>query len=388
MVVWLHFLRGVTFFSCPLDIGQKARPDPKAQDPKAHINREFREYVGMYEITNTEKNQKTASTYETISLLYLIGKRKDRKRISIISIDTLNDVTGMCNNHETLWDVQAKGVKSLTPKSIGTSLFTLYKNYISSFKNHFKEYIIVTPEIKRNYFLHPEKHEYTIDNFKNTCIVKIRTGLVAAANAAGKTTNSISIADFLNRITFVESLDDESTYIKNVIRFKSKNKKNTASYEAIFKEIRDKQSSIKNYCVEGNKISHPREILTYKKHINKSDIEMLIVNRLVGEQVFNQDLIPNDFFEELIGLDKDSREDLINDCNSDISRAFFNKNSKKEFWDLFNQILTRIQKNSELTPRETLEGINESVIKKASVMKKISIIFLIAIIKQGLSNEN
>jgi len=35
MVVWLHFLRGVTFFSCSLDIGQKARPVPVALDPVA-----------------------------------------------------------------------------------------------------------------------------------------------------------------------------------------------------------------------------------------------------------------------------------------------------------------------------------------------------------------
>lgn len=342
----------------------------------------------MYQISNTEQNQKTASDYETKSLLYLIGERKDRKKISFVSIDTLNDVSGMSKTCDVLWDVQSKGVKNLTPRSIGKELYTLYKNYISEFHEYFKEYIIVFPQVKRGYIEDTDKCEYKIDNFKEKQITKIKAGLEDRLKELKKTIEKDKVDDFLEKVIFVEAREDESSYVKNVIRFKSKSKKDDLSYKEIFREIRDYQSSLKNYCVEGDSITHPIEILKYNKHIDKFDIEMLIVNRLVGEEIFSQGLIPNDFYDELVGLDKDEREDLILKCNANISLAFFNKNAKKEFWDLFNQVLSRLQKNIKYTPREILGNINKRILTKLSIMDDISILFLISLIKKGLENDN
>lgn len=340
----------------------------------------------MYLISNTEKNQGPASDYETKSLLYLFGKIKDKKNINIAAIDTLNDVTGASGCCTALWDIQSKGVKNLTPGEIGAALYTLYKNYNSHFNNYFKKYILLTPEIKKEYFLSLDKDEHAIDSFTVNVQKKITDGLLKKLKKNNLPVDEKSINSFLNEVIFVRAVHDEEKYVKNVIPFKSNNKRDAGSYKEIFKEIRDRQSSLKNYPVEGKTISYPEDILKYRKHIKKIDIEMLIVNRLVGEEVFQQRLIPQGFIEELIGLNKDDREDVILECNSNISRAFFNKNSKKEFWDLFNQIVSNI-KNCR-NAREVLNLINVNVLSKITIMDELSILFLIALIQQGLENDN
>jgi len=52
----------------------------------------------MYVFKNTERNNSKASQYETKSLLYLIGLRADREKISILAIDCFNDITGLSDS--------------------------------------------------------------------------------------------------------------------------------------------------------------------------------------------------------------------------------------------------------------------------------------------------
>jgi len=85
----------------------------------------------MYQFTTTERNNAKASEYETKSMLYLFGCRKDSKEMDVFIIDCFNDVSGADKAVQRLWDVQSKGVKSLNPKKIGKALITLFQNFIS-----------------------------------------------------------------------------------------------------------------------------------------------------------------------------------------------------------------------------------------------------------------
>ena len=85
----------------------------------------------MYRIKTSERNNDKATEYETKSLLYLLTKIKGHKKIDIFIIDCFNDVTGAKSDFTESWDVQSKGVASLSPKTIGTALYTLFANYVS-----------------------------------------------------------------------------------------------------------------------------------------------------------------------------------------------------------------------------------------------------------------
>lgn len=88
--------------------------------------------IALYTFKNTEINNKKASDFETKAMLYLLGMRSDSNEIDLIAVDCFNDVTGISEDFEKLWDVQSKNHGSLPPSKIGESLSTLYDNYISS----------------------------------------------------------------------------------------------------------------------------------------------------------------------------------------------------------------------------------------------------------------
>lgn len=100
----------------------------------------------MYTFSNTERTNKKASEYETKSLLSLIGQRRDKKEISVAAIDCFNDVTGMSETGEKLWDLKSKGEANLTHRKVGQYLITLFGNYDSDFT--FFDYIFFMPIIQ------------------------------------------------------------------------------------------------------------------------------------------------------------------------------------------------------------------------------------------------
>lgn len=51
-------------------------------------------------------------------MLYLLGMRSDSSEIDLITVDCFNDVTGISENFEKLWDVQSKNHGSLPPQKL------------------------------------------------------------------------------------------------------------------------------------------------------------------------------------------------------------------------------------------------------------------------------
>lgn len=120
----------------------------------------------MYQFTTTERNNAKASEYETKSMLYLFGCRKDSNDIEIFIVDCFNDVSGANNGVQRLWDVQSKGVKSLDPRKIGIALVTLFQNYISDI--NFQYYILFMPKLNDKKLYFQKETSYYYFNMKSS----------------------------------------------------------------------------------------------------------------------------------------------------------------------------------------------------------------------------
>lgn len=341
----------------------------------------------MYTFRNTERNNNKASDFETKSLLYLIGQRTDKKHISLVAIDCFNDLTGMDNASEKLWDVQSKGEANLTPYKLGKYLHTLYGNFDSKFP--FYEYIFFMPILKTIYLKSGINNIYKTENFETKYQKRVKEGLLCEVDRLKLSANPKKINEFLSKVVFVEDRKKKSTYVKRVLPFKGSSSKDNIFYETIFDEIRGIQTAKKNTFIEGKIISTPSEVIKFNRHMRKGDIHMLIVNRFVGVDLFNQNtMMPVSFFNEAKELEKEDLSDLIQDCKSNISRAFFNKNAKNEFWKIFEHIIACLNKDYSMSIMDIYNNTDKNILSKMSFLNDKSVLFLIALIKDGLIHDN
>jgi len=341
----------------------------------------------LYTFKKTEKNNKKASEFETKSMLYLLGMRHDSKDIDIITIDCFNDVTGANEEFSKLWDVQSKNHSSLPPSKIGESLLTLYDNFISSI--NFYEYILFIPKLNRDYLINGSLNVYNYQNIEDKQKKGIEKKLKEKINGNKSDSIPTLFFDFLDRVTFVEDNKSISTYVKNLSQFKNKRLISENIYENIFIEIRNAQTVLKNTYIENETIQHhPSEVLRFKRHITKSKINTLLINRLIGIDVFSFPGVPIPFLPFIVGLDEEEVKDVLQECNENLSRAFFDKNGCKAFWKISEMIIGLITSDlikdvTQIYIELTLKiGINTSYLTKDTIL------YMISLIKTGLENDN
>lgn len=340
----------------------------------------------MYTFKNTEINNKKASEFEAKSLLYLIGMRADRDEIDILTIDCFNDVTGANSSFSKLWDVQSKNHKLLPPSVIGESLYTLYDNYISSI--HFSEYILFIPKLKREYLVDASLNTYEYRNIKPDTQRRIEKKLTNKINGSTKGKPPPLLMSFLSDLTFVEDNKKISTYIKKIAKFKNKKVISEDLYESIFREIRDAQTALKNSYIENESIKEPSEVLKFKRHITKNEINTLLISRLVGVEVFSFPGIPIPFLPVVKNMDVEEATDVIQDCNENLSRAFFDKNGCKVFWKVSEFIIAYLKGS----PKEDISKVYDTLKLSISVtattyLTPNTILYMIALVKTGLNDE-
>lgn len=340
----------------------------------------------MYTFKNTEINNKKASDFETKSLLYLLGMRSDSDEIEIITVDCFNDVTGANADFSKLWDVQSKNHRSLPPSKIGESLSTLYDNYISNI--NFNEYILFIPKINRDYLVDPSLNIYNYNNFNEKQKVGVEKKLKEIINGDKSGNTPALFLDFLSKICFVEDNKRVSTYIKKISRFKNKKSIPEGVYNRIFIEIRDFQSSLKNSYIENERINHPSEVLKFKRHITKAEINTLLISRLVGVDVFSFPGIPLSFFDVLIGKDEEERKDLLQECNENLSRAFFDKNGCREFWRVTEKMISLLKEK----PDDSIFDVYSNLISVVNVITEYltreTLLYMISLVRAGLTNAD
>lgn len=349
----------------------------------------------MYIFKNTEITTKKASDFETKSMLFLIGMRADSNEIETIAVDCFNDVTGLNANFDRLWDVQSKNHRTMYPSKIGESLFTLYKNYVSSF-GFFYEFILFVPKLNRDYLIDKGVNVYTYSNInkkqKRGIEKKLKEVILDSCCKLEYNKNPCSFRKFLHKVIFVEDNNTEAEYIKGISNFKNKRAISNDIYESIFYEIRDKQSSLKNSFIEGEQVTHPSQVIAYKRHLQRSDINVLLISRLVGVDVFTYAGVPPPFMSTVLKLaptmDGEDVSDIIQECNSSLSRAFFDKNKAKLFWSIVESIVN----NLKARPSKGIQICYEEVISENSdfidYLDQLSFLYLISMIKSGVDNAD
>lgn len=336
-----------------------------------------------YTFKNTEINNEKASDFETKSLLYLIGKRKDRKEIEFIAFDCFNDVSGINKSTDKVWDVQAKNEQSLNPKKIGKYFFTLFDNFISTL--NFTELIFFTPILKPDYKKNDKLLIYKAENFEDKTLERIKNGLKEEI----KRVKGCSInydkeqKEFLKRVLIVEDNQSGAEYIKSVTKFKKADIKDESFYKSVFQDLRNIQTSKKNSYIENAVISQIKEVLDFKRHLSTKDIETLIISRIIGVEVFDYKSIPLYFSPLLEGLDVDDKKDILQDCNSNLSRAFFNKNSNYIFWKTCEKIIAIIESQNLNNVDVIFDFGFPNYAPNISYLDEITIKYLISIIIEG-----
>ena len=337
----------------------------------------------MYQFCTTERNNAKANEYETKSILYLLSYRKDSNEIDKFLIDCFNDVTGVSGDITKLWDVQSKNVKSLNPTKIVVALITLFQNHISSID--FEHYILFMPKLLEMYLVDKTLSVYYFDNFIGKYQLKIIEGLEKEYLRRNRTpAKKNNVNEFLKQVTFVNANEDKIEYIKNIVKFKNIITLDDTFFIAIFNEIMDKQTKLKNIDIEGKQVNCAKEVLAFNKVIHRNEIDILIINRFVGVDLFSNKMIPNLFFDEVKNYDLEQRKDIIEDCNASIAKVLFNKNNKKIFWEFFEETIFLIKKNDKKSPRSIYNELVNKKIRFPVSMNELSTIYLISVLKEGL----
>jgi hypothetical protein len=239
-----------------------------------------------YTFKNTEINNKKATDFETKSLLYLIGKRKDSKEVEYIAFDCFNDVSGINKKSDKIWDIQSKNEKNLNPKKIGKYFFTLFDNFTSTFD--FKEFIFFCPVLKSEYKIDDKLNTYGIENIEDKTLTRIKNGLnKEVIRVKGTSINyNKEQEEFLEKVIIVEDTELDNEYIKTVTKFKKTEIKTDAFYQSVFQDLRDIQSSKKNSYIENEIITNIKDVLKFNRHLFSKDVETLIISRIIGCEVF------------------------------------------------------------------------------------------------------
>ena len=345
----------------------------------------------MYKIKTSERNNEKATEFETKSLLYLMTGSPNSDNVDLFIIDCFNDVTGASENCVESWDIQSKGVSSLTPRKIGAALYTLFSNYVSDID--FSHYILFLPPVKHSYIINSSLDLFDIGNFHEKRIAEIHEGLkkeIAERNDADVLIHNSteSIEEFLSIVNFVVDNYGQADYIRRIIKFRSVENLSDEFLTKIFDEIRIKQASKKITNVHGLTLSSIKDALSLQKTIYRKDVELLVVNRVIGNDLFSDRGVPLYFLPAVKDMDAEDIIDLLLDCQGKISSTLFNKNNKKNFWLLLEQIMQLIIKH----PRENIKSIYSQITptikNKIFTLDETSTLYLISIVKEGLQHEN
>ncbi len=340
----------------------------------------------MFKIRNTERNNEKASDYETFSMLYLLGIRNDRDEIDLVLVDCFNDITGADEKVSKLWAIQSKGYKTNSPLKIGEHLATLYQNFLTDFP--FANLILFLETVESQYVNDNRRNVFRFSNFTIQSKNKIRQGLLREYSRREiiniEDINEQSVTRFLDKVDFAICTKNKADHVKNLIAFKNKELRDEAFFIEIFNEIRSMQSVLKNTNVENTILLNPIDALAFNKHIYRNQIVTLLINRLVGIELFNNVSVPIDFVKYVQNENREDVKDIVQACNSSLCRTFFNKSNKVHIWRFLEITIKSILKNPQATVENILQEIPVDLRKKVNTLDEVGIKFFIARVKDGL----
>jgi hypothetical protein len=244
------------------------------------------------------------------------------------------------------------------------------------------------PKPKFSYVEDDSLLEFGLNNFGKSA-AKIRQGLQSELHRRNSTvTHSTEelkqISSFLEAVIFIVDRGEKQDYIKQLVSFRDKDLKPKEFYSEIFNEIRGVQFNKKLNSIHGHHIQSISDALAFNKHLQSKDISILVVNRLIGVDLFKRTAIPLGFLSEVAALNSNDAKDLIVECCAKISRALFDKNNKAVFWKFLEKAMIETNNNPSLTPQEIYSNISTGKKTNYGHLSGQAGVYLISLLKEGL----
>ena len=252
-----------------------------------------------YVFDTSERTTASGNAAETKALLHLLSFDEDCDKVDAFAIDCFNDVTGMDKHLTTLFDVQSKAKTNIAPKEIGRNLVTLYRNYISDFASYFASYTLFLGGVSQSVLEDNSCSIFRFHDVKPVAQSRIRDGLKDACDKkryiTGSGITADSIDSCLNVVKFVIAKQNEIEYLYPLIKISDAAMPSERTLQALFNEIRNTQSCIKNNPSIANKaISHPDEVYDYSRVLNRRQIDLFVLQRLINRNPM-KDPVPASF---------------------------------------------------------------------------------------------
>ncbi|MEK5392708.1 hypothetical protein NSQ59_20330 [Margalitia sp. FSL K6-0131] len=339
-----------------------------------------------YTIQSSEKLRPSGAEYETKALLYLMNFRVDSPEVYYYVVDFFNDLTGMNRTGRKMWDIQSKGAKSSSPKTLGKELVTLFKNYRSDF--NFDCFVLFLGGVSPTVRVDQTKNVFDIQNIQPEALKKMKQGLLEECNDKTYIDNT-NISDkeldeFISKIQFVVDDKKPYEYVKSIIKTHTKLIPNEEVLNGIFNEIRDKQASKKNSSVVENiTIETSHEALNYSRHLTAGEIRLLTISRIINRDLFEKGP-PLPFYLILNSVPDERKKDVILESRLALSRALFNKNNANTFWRLFENTYSTIIQNPSDNVNVIYDKLDHDILEQCYDFDVISLKYFISLIKDGI----
>lgn len=343
-----------------------------------------------YVVKSSERTRSSGAEYETKALLYLMNFRCDSNEIHYFVVDFFNDLTGMDRFAENLWDLQSKGAKSNSPAAIGKELVTLFKNYLSDID--FKDYILFLGGVSSTVREDNSIDIFDFSNIKATAKSKLKDGLKNEAlektyiNNADVTDSNID--NFLKKVKFVVDNKSPSEYVKAIIKEHPAIIPEESILNAIFNEIKNAQSALKNTMVEGVVIQSTDEALNYCRHLTNNEIRLMTLNRIINRNPVARNTVTPSFIAIYSAWPPEKQRENLDECVQTLCKALFNKNAASEFWSLFENIYTLIITNPTKTVQEIYQSLDIEIRNSSPDFDAVSLKYFISVVKDGIQNDN
>jgi hypothetical protein len=340
----------------------------------------------VYKVSATEKLKKSCAVTETKALLYLMNFHEEKDEIYYFVIDLFNDLTGMDNMSDKLWDVQSKGASNSSPKAVGRELVTLYKNYVSDLK--FDNFILFMGGVSNTVRKDSSKNIFNISNVQDKALKKLKEGLIDECDKKTYIIDSDidleKIDEFLKTVLFVVDDKEPYEYVKAIIDSRVSIIPNNTELKGIFNEIRDTQSAKKNgKNIEGISISSVDESLNHLRHLTSSEIKTFVVGRIINRNPFDKGC-PIPFIEIYQKFPEEKREEELDSCKLAMSRALFDRTNYDGFWKLFSEVCNKLVAYPKKDINEIFLMIDPETRKGCPHFDVLSLKYFIATVKEGI----
>ncbi len=344
-----------------------------------------------YKFFSVERNTRSGNNAETCALLHLMCYSDERDEIEQFAIDCFNDVTGMDGSCFSLYDVQSKADKKVTPAELGEDLATLFENSVSDFSQYFVSFTLFVGGVSPTVLEDSNLEVFTFPDMRVKAQQSVREHLVEACSKRhgsvfkDKVTDE-NIDDFLcNKVHFVVAKSDPTDYIRALACDTSELFPSERKLKQIFGEVRNAQSNLKNMpSIADEVINRPDEVLDFGRALQAKDIRLLVIQRLLNRNFF-EDEIPPEFQDYLESLPPEKLErDVVEESQAGLFRQYLDKNNRKAFWELLEKIVTLLDGDRTMGIKSIYEQIDINTLKACAYMNKYSHLFFISIVKDGL----